>query len=73
METLTGFGDLEALSIDPASNTLYAGFDDDASNGSILAAFKIDYVDTSNAVENLYIVENQFFDKAKINQGFNQL
>ena len=47
VEALSGFGDLEALSIDPATNTLYAGFDDDAPNGSILAVFKIDHVESS--------------------------
>jgi len=37
-----GFGDLEGLSIDPYTDTLYAGFDeDDEEHGSIIAAFHI--------------------------------
>ena len=50
VEALTGFGDLEALSIDPGTSTLYAGFDDDAKNGSILAALKVNHVGSSCAI-----------------------
>ena len=37
-----GFGDLEGLSIDPYTDTLYAGFDeDDEEHGNVIAAFHI--------------------------------